>query len=103
MPAEPAHPAATPGPGTAQQSWHAPPPCCHARDPGETPSKCHAALRQDGELLTAATLAAGSRQNPAVTLGHTRGWWNSPTSWPWAVSTIITRTPNRFSNETSRY
>jgi hypothetical protein len=29
-----------------------------------------------------------------VTLGHTTGWWNSPTSWPWAVSTIITRTPS---------
>jgi len=32
------------------------------RHPRKTSNKCKAALRQDGELLTAATLAAGSRQ-----------------------------------------
>jgi hypothetical protein len=69
MPAEPANPTATPGPGTAQQSWHAPAPCCHTAHPRKTSSKCQAALRQDGELLTAATLAAGSRQSPASDLG----------------------------------
>jgi hypothetical protein len=65
MPAEPAHPAATPGPGTAQQSWHPPASCCHTAEPRKTSSTCQAALRQDGELLTERVALVGLHPVPA--------------------------------------